>query len=56
MDIGGSRNGTSLSEEAQFGGPLGRVPLLGSFFLEPEDIKNVCLGARWNYRKVTGLP
>jgi hypothetical protein len=29
---------------------------LGSFFLEPEDIKNVGLGAIWNFGKVTGLP
>jgi hypothetical protein len=28
MDEGGSTNGTSLSEEAQCGGPLGRAPLL----------------------------
>jgi len=30
MDEGGSRNGAFLSEEAQCGGPLGRVPLLGT--------------------------
>jgi hypothetical protein len=30
MDEGGSRNGASLSEEAQCGGPLGRVSLLGT--------------------------
>jgi hypothetical protein len=29
---------------------------LGSFFLEPEDIKSVILGAIWNFSKVTGLP
>jgi hypothetical protein len=29
---------------------------LGSFFLEPEDIKSISLGAIWNFRKVTGLP
>jgi hypothetical protein len=29
---------------------------LDSFFLEPEDIKNVSLGAIWNFGKVTGLP
>jgi hypothetical protein len=29
---------------------------LGSFFLEPEDIKSVSLGAIWNYSKATGLP
>jgi len=28
MDEGGSRNGASLSEEAQFGRPLGRTPSL----------------------------
>ena len=28
MDEGGCRNGVLLSEEAQCGGPLGRVPLL----------------------------
>ena len=29
---------------------------LGSFFLEPEDIKSISLAAIWNFRKVTGLP
>ena len=29
---------------------------LGSFFLEPEDIKCISLGAMWNFRKATGLP
>ena len=29
---------------------------LGSFFLDPEDIKNISLGAIWNFSKVTGLP
>jgi len=29
---------------------------LGSFFLEPEDIRGLGLGAIWNYSKVTGLP
>jgi hypothetical protein len=29
---------------------------LGSFFLEPEDIKIISLGAIWNLSKVTGLP
>jgi len=29
---------------------------LGSFFLEAEDIKNIRLGAIWNFSKVTGLP
>jgi hypothetical protein len=63
VDVGGSWNGASLFEEAQCGGPLRRVPLLGTpkdmlglLFLEPEDIKNVSLGAIWNFGKVTGLP
>jgi hypothetical protein len=30
MDEGGSRNGVFLSEEAQYVGPLGRAPLLGT--------------------------
>jgi uncharacterized iron-regulated membrane protein len=30
MDEWGSRNGVFLSEEAQWGGPLGRTPLLGT--------------------------
>jgi hypothetical protein len=29
---------------------------LGSFFLEPEDIKSVNLGAIWNFSKATRLP
>jgi hypothetical protein len=29
---------------------------LGSFFLEPEDINSINLGAIWNFSKVTGLP
>ena len=29
---------------------------LGSFFLEPEDIRSLGLGAIWNYSKVAGLP
>ena len=29
---------------------------LGSFFLEPEDIKNLSPGAIWNFSKVTGFP
>jgi hypothetical protein len=28
---------------------------LGSFFLEPEDVKSERLGAIWNFIKVTGL-
>jgi len=30
MDKGASRNGALLSEEAQCGGPMGRVPFLGT--------------------------
>jgi len=33
-----------------------RRPYLGSFLLEPKDIKSLGLGAIWNYSKVTGLP
>jgi hypothetical protein len=33
-----------------------RYAYLGSFFLEPENIKNVSLGAIRNFGKVTGLP
>jgi hypothetical protein len=29
---------------------------LGSFFMESENIKNVSLGAIWNFGKVTGIP
>jgi hypothetical protein len=29
---------------------------LGSFFLEPEFIKNVSVGAIWNFGEVAGLP
>jgi hypothetical protein len=29
---------------------------LGSFFLEPENIKSINMGAIWNFSKVTGLP
>jgi len=29
---------------------------LGSFFLEPEDIKSISLGAIWNFSEGTGLP
>jgi hypothetical protein len=28
----------------------------GSYFLEPEDIKSINLGAIWNFSKVIGLP
>jgi len=28
----------------------------GSFFLEPEDMKNISLGAIWNFSKVRGFP
>jgi hypothetical protein len=33
-----------------------RHAYLGSFFLEPEDIKSISLRAIWNFSKVTGLP
>lgn len=33
-----------------------RHAYLGSFFLEPEDIKSFNLGAIWNYSKAAGLP
>ena len=33
-----------------------RHAYLRSFFLEPEDIKSLSLGAIWNFSKVTGLP
>jgi len=33
-----------------------RLAYLGSFFLEPEDIKSISLGGIWNFNKVTGLP
>jgi hypothetical protein len=29
---------------------------LVSFFLEPEDIKSLSLGAIWSFRKAAGLP
>jgi hypothetical protein len=29
---------------------------LGSFFLEPEDIRRIGLGAIWTYNRSTGLP
>jgi len=29
---------------------------LGSFFLEPEDVKSIILGANWNFSNATGLP
>ena len=29
---------------------------LGSFFLDPEDIKSLSLGAFWNFSKGAGLP
>jgi hypothetical protein len=32
-----------------------RHAYLGSFFLEPKDIKSISLGAIWNFSKVTGL-
>jgi hypothetical protein len=33
-----------------------RHAYLGSFFLEPENIKNVSMEAIWNFGKETGLP
>ena len=33
-----------------------RHAYLDSFFLEPEDIKSISLGAIWNFSKATGLP
>jgi len=33
-----------------------RHAYLGSFFLEPEDIRRLDLGATWKYSKVLGLP
>jgi hypothetical protein len=33
-----------------------RHACLDSFFLEPEYIKSISLGAFWNFIKVTGLP
>jgi hypothetical protein len=29
---------------------------LGSFFMDPEDIKSLSLGAIWNFSKGTGIP
>jgi hypothetical protein len=29
---------------------------LGFFFLEPEDIKSLSLGAIWSFNKAAGLP
>ena len=29
---------------------------LGSFFLEPEDVKSISLGVIWSFSKATGLP
>jgi len=33
-----------------------RHAYLGSFFLEPKDIRNLGLGAIWSYSKAAGLP
>ena len=33
-----------------------RHAYLGSFFLDPEDIKSIRLWATWKFSKVTGLP
>jgi hypothetical protein len=32
-----------------------RHAYLGSFFLEPDDIKNISLGAIWSFSKASGL-
>ena len=32
-----------------------RHTYLGSFFLDPEDIRNLSIGATWNFAKGTGL-
>jgi hypothetical protein len=48
-----------LSAVGMWGGLLFGDPeryVRAPFFLEPEDIKNVSLGAFWNFGKVTGLP
>jgi hypothetical protein len=51
MDVGGPRNRAPVSEEVQYGEPLGRAPLLGTLkymlglLFEAEDIKNISLGA-----------
>jgi len=29
---------------------------LGSYFLEPEEVKSINLGAIWSFSKATGLP
>jgi hypothetical protein len=36
-------------------GTRGRT-YLGSFFLDPEDVRNLNLGAIWNFIKRTGFP
>jgi len=33
-----------------------RHAYLGSFFLEPQDIRSLGLGAIWSYSKAAGLP
>jgi len=45
MDDGGSRKGAFLSEEAQYGGPLGRAPLLGTLedMLRKAPDMGICL-------------
>jgi len=53
MDEGGSKNGTFLSEEAQFGGPLGRVHLLET--LEDTLRKALDMGSSL-HRAPTGEP
>jgi len=32
-----------------------RHAYLGSFFLDPEDIGELCMGAIWNFAKGTGV-
>jgi len=32
-----------------------RYTYLGSFFLDPEDIRKLSTGANWNFTKKTGL-
>jgi hypothetical protein len=58
----GSRNGASDCEGTQCGGNLGRAPMLGTLkdmlgllYWEPDNIKDVILGAIWHFGKVIGL-
>jgi hypothetical protein len=53
MYVGGSRNGASLFEEAQYGGPMGRAALLGT----PKDmLRLLFLGARGYHECKSGGP